>query len=109
MRGEIVEPVILRQHRRAAAVEPQDQRGIVERAEHDRDAPVGGQMRLGFVPRSAKIEIGDAVGPSTRKLSIPLGLKLIRPPRAAVATKNIGCRSMKARCVVVDRGEEVGH
>ena len=37
----------------------QDQRRAVERAEHDRRAAISGQMRVGFVPRAADIEIAD--------------------------------------------------
>src|SRR3546814_7517603 len=47
-------------YRSAPAINAQDQRRPVEIAEHDRDAPVHGQMRMGFIARPAQIEIGDA-------------------------------------------------
>ena len=38
-------------------------------------------------------------GPSTLRLSMPLGDRLIRPSASAVDTKKIGCCSMNAVCL----------
>ena len=58
---------VLRQHRTSVSIESQDQRRLFKIAHHDRDpAPTlsfgGGQMRMGLVPRTAKVEIGNLVG-----------------------------------------------
>jgi hypothetical protein len=62
--------------------------GTVQDTHHNRDPPICAKMRVRFVARSAHIKIA-CTGDSTRKQSIPFGLRLICAPGAAVATKNI--------------------
>ena len=61
MRRELLPAAIPRHDRLAAAVDPQDQRGLLEIAEHQRDPPVGKKVRVGLVARAAEVEIGDAL------------------------------------------------
>ena len=76
MRGKLVPLRILRQHRAAAPIDTQDQRRILERAEHDGDAAIGDQMRVRLVARSAEVEIGDALVAEHAKRIIALGAQV---------------------------------
>ena len=65
-----------RQYRAARAIDPQDQRGLLEVAHHDSDAPVGQKMRIGLIPRTAKIKVGDPVRRDHAKGIVAFGRKI---------------------------------
>src|SRR3990167_9116611 len=56
MRRQIAPFTILRQDRPAPAIDAQDQCGLLEIAENDRDAAVGREVGMRLVARAAKVE-----------------------------------------------------
>src|SRR5215510_11851312 len=74
---------VLRQHRSSPAVDAQDQRRLLEVAEHNGDAAVGSQMRMRLVARAAEIEVAN--------LARTEHAKAVEPFRRQV-DPSVGCR-----------------
>ena len=72
----------------------------VERAEHHRDPAVVAQVRDGLRAAAEQVEVGDGVLVEDRErvlVALRRDVDVAAGADGAVATKNIGCRSMNSR------------
>lgn len=100
-----------RQHRMAAAVQPQDARGAGERAEHKRDPPVLAQVRRGLIPAAGQVEVCHALGRQDAQAVEAFGREVHVPvwaERRAGYEEHVLLLNKHAQ-LAVDRWVELGH
>ena len=100
---------ILRQHWNAAAIKPIDQRRLIEGAEHDGDAAIGEQMRVGLVPGTTEIKVCDAVRAEHAKAVHALWRQVDPGIRRRRSDKEHRLRSDENAVLIGDLIEELGH
>jgi hypothetical protein len=84
--------------------------GWLEVAEHERDAPVGQQVRVGLVARAAEVEVGDA--PRRQHPEAVVALRAEVDPRALGRGGDEEHRlrgDHRHMVPVAQRVEEIGH
>ena len=96
-----IPPLILRQNRLSATINPQDQRGLFKVAEHDGDTAIRSEVGVRFVPRSAKVQIGNTIWREHSERIITFGAKVDPPIFGGGGDEKDGLLSIISTCLSV--------